>query len=45
MSAADPVRLVRPADRVEGERTPGMTGEQAIAWTACGRGWYGQRHT
>jgi len=44
MSAADPVRLVRPADRVEGERTPGMTREQAIAWTACGRGWYGQRH-
>jgi uncharacterized RmlC-like cupin family protein len=31
MSAADPVRLVRPADRVEGERTPGMTREQAIA--------------
>lgn len=30
MSAADPVRLVRPADRVEGERTPGMTREQAI---------------
>jgi len=38
MSAADPVRLVRPADRVEGERTPGMTREQAIAWTACGAG-------
>ena len=31
MSAADPVRLVGPADRVEGERTPGMTREQAIA--------------
>jgi hypothetical protein len=31
MSAADPARLVRPADRVEGERTPGMTREQAIA--------------
>jgi uncharacterized RmlC-like cupin family protein len=31
MSAADPVRLVRPGDRVEGERTPGMTREQAIA--------------
>ena len=31
MSAADPVRLVRPADRVEGESTPGMTREQAIA--------------
>ena len=26
-----PVRLVRPADRVEGERTPGMMREQAIA--------------
>ena len=31
MNAADPVRLVRPADRAEGERTPGMTREQAIA--------------
>jgi len=31
MSAADHVRLVRPGDRVEGERTPGMTREQAIA--------------
>ena len=31
MGAADPVRLVRPADRVEGERTPGMTREQAVA--------------
>jgi uncharacterized RmlC-like cupin family protein len=31
MSAADPARMVRPADRVEGERTPGMTREQAIA--------------
>ena len=31
MGAADPVRLVRPADRVEGERTPGMTREQALA--------------
>jgi uncharacterized RmlC-like cupin family protein len=31
MNAADPVRLVRPADRVEGERTPGMIREQAIA--------------
>ena len=31
MSAEDRVRLVRPADRVEGERTPGMTREQAIA--------------
>jgi uncharacterized RmlC-like cupin family protein len=31
MSAADPVGLVRPADRVEGERTPGMIREQAIA--------------
>jgi uncharacterized RmlC-like cupin family protein len=31
MSAADPVRVVRPADRVEGERTPGMTREQAVA--------------
>ena len=31
MNAADPVRLVRPMDRVEGERTPGMTREQAIA--------------
>ena len=30
MNAADPVRLVRPADRVEGERTSGMTREQAI---------------
>jgi uncharacterized RmlC-like cupin family protein len=31
MSAADPARLVRPADRVEGERTPGMIREQAVA--------------
>jgi uncharacterized RmlC-like cupin family protein len=31
MNAADPVRLVPPADRVEGERTPGMTREQAIS--------------
>ena len=31
MNAADPVRLVRPADRVEGERPPGMMREQAIA--------------
>jgi uncharacterized RmlC-like cupin family protein len=31
MGAADPVRLIRPADRVEGERTPGMTREQAVA--------------
>jgi len=31
MNAGDPVRLVRPADRVEGERTSGMTREQAIA--------------
>jgi uncharacterized RmlC-like cupin family protein len=31
ISAADYVRLVRPRDRVEGERTPGMTREQAIA--------------
>jgi uncharacterized RmlC-like cupin family protein len=31
MNAADPVRLVRPADRVEGERTAGMSREQAIA--------------
>ena len=31
MNAADPVRLVRPVDRVEGESTPGMTREQAIA--------------
>jgi uncharacterized RmlC-like cupin family protein len=31
MNAADPVRLVRPTDRVEGERTSGMTREQAIA--------------
>jgi uncharacterized RmlC-like cupin family protein len=31
VGAADPVRLIRPADRVEGERTPGMTREQAVA--------------
>ena len=31
MNAADPVRLVPPADRVEGEQTPGMTREQAIS--------------
>ena len=31
MGTADPVRLIRPADRVEGERTPGMTREQAVA--------------
>ena len=30
MNPADPVRLVLPTDRVEGERTPGMTREQAI---------------
>jgi uncharacterized RmlC-like cupin family protein len=31
MNDADPVHLVSPADRVEGERTPGMTREQAIS--------------
>jgi uncharacterized RmlC-like cupin family protein len=31
MDAARPVTLVTPADRVEGERTPGMTREQAVA--------------
>jgi uncharacterized RmlC-like cupin family protein len=31
MGAADPVRLICPADRLEGERTPGMTREQAVA--------------
>src|SRR5215207_9421204 len=31
MNDADLVRLVLPADRVEGERTPGMTREQAIS--------------
>ena len=31
MSAADQVRLVRPADRVEGEHTPGMVREEAVA--------------
>lgn len=31
MHAARPVTLVTAADRVEGERTPGMTREQAIA--------------
>jgi len=30
MNAGEPVRLVHPADRVEGERTPGMTREEAI---------------
>ena len=31
MQAAQPVNRVTPSDRVEGERTPGMTREQAIA--------------
>jgi uncharacterized RmlC-like cupin family protein len=31
MDAARPVTRVTPADRVEGDRTPGMTREQAIA--------------
>ena len=31
MDAAQPVTVVRPDDRVEGEHTPGMTREQAIA--------------
>jgi uncharacterized RmlC-like cupin family protein len=31
MASSDPVRLVRPADRVEGDPTPGMVREQAIA--------------
>jgi uncharacterized RmlC-like cupin family protein len=31
MHAAQPVNRVTPSDRVEGERTPGMTREQAIA--------------
>ena len=31
MSASDPVSLIRPEDRVEGDTTPGMTREQAIA--------------
>jgi uncharacterized RmlC-like cupin family protein len=31
MNTADRVRLVRPEERVEGERTPGMTREQAIS--------------
>ena len=31
MTAADPVRLVRPEARVEGDATPGMIREQAVA--------------
>lgn len=31
MGEAEPVTKVSPADRVEGDRTPGMTREQAIA--------------
>src|SRR5437660_7520033 len=31
MGAADPVRHIRPHDRVEADPTPGMTREQAIA--------------
>jgi uncharacterized RmlC-like cupin family protein len=31
MSATDPVTRISPADRVEGDLTPGMTREQAIA--------------
>ena len=31
MSASDPVSRVSPSDRVEGDPTPGMTREQAIA--------------
>jgi uncharacterized RmlC-like cupin family protein len=31
MAASDPVSLIRPEDRVEGDHTPGMTREQAAA--------------
>ena len=31
MDAGEPVSVVRPGERVEGEHTPGMTREQAIA--------------
>jgi uncharacterized RmlC-like cupin family protein len=31
MAAADPARLIRPEARVEGDNTPGMTREQAVA--------------
>lgn len=31
MAASDPVSLIRPEDRVEGDQTPGMTREQAVA--------------
>ena len=44
MNAADPVRLVRPADRAEGERTPGISREQAIAIDGMWAGWCAPRH-
>ena len=31
MAASDPVRRIRPEDRTEGDRTPGMAREQAVA--------------
>jgi uncharacterized RmlC-like cupin family protein len=31
LSASDPVSLIRPEDRVEGDPTPGMIREQAVA--------------
>jgi uncharacterized RmlC-like cupin family protein len=30
LAASDPVSLIRPADRVEGDHTPGMVREQAV---------------
>jgi uncharacterized RmlC-like cupin family protein len=38
MDAAQPVTRVTPGDRVEGEQTPGMTREQAIAVEAMWAG-------
>ena len=32
MAASDPVSLIRPEDRVEGDPTPGMIREQAVAF-------------
>ena len=42
MAAADPVKYVPPSDRVEGEPTPGMVREQAIASAGL---WAGVAHT
>src|SRR5215208_6582145 len=45
MNAADPVRLVRPSGRVEGERTSGMTREQAVSIDGMWQDWYALKRT